>query len=115
MKLKVIPLNIITEKEYAFIEDMIATIRRIDLQDIIYDVIVIPFSEEYDSEIEIVTLNVFLTEKKPSKFTNYMKDSICMLSEKYKVNAEVKIVNKYQRFQLQTDIIDPLDAKMETL
>lgn len=115
MKLTVIPLNIISEKEYAFIKDMIATIRRIDLEDIIYDVTVIPIIEDYGSGVEIVTLNVFLTEKKPSKFTNYMKDSICMLSEKYKVNVEVKIVNKYQRFQLQTDIIDPMNAKTETI
>lgn len=115
MKLTVIPLNIISEKEYAFIEDMVSMIRRIDLQDMIYDVTVIPFLEEYDSEIEIVTLNIFLTEQQPSKFTNYMKDSICMLSEKYKVNVEVKNINKYQRFQLQTDMVEPMNAKVETI
>ena len=115
MKLTVIPLNILSEKEYAFIKDMIATIRRIDLEDIIYDVTVIPFLEEYESEIEIVTLNVFLAGKKPSKFVSYMIEEISYLSEKYKVNVEVKILNKYQRFQLQTDIIDPLNAKVETV
>ena len=115
MKLTVIPLNILSEKEYAFIKDMIATIRRIDLEDIIYDVTVIPFLEENESEIEIVTLNVFLAGKKPSKFVSYMIEEISYLSEKHKVNVEVKILNKYQRFQLQTDIIDPLNAKVETI
>lgn len=115
MKLTVIPQNIISEKEYAFIKDMIATIRRIDLEDIIYDVTVIPILEDYGPEVEIVTLNVFLAEKKPSKFVSYMKDSICMLSEKYKVNVEVKNINKYQRFQLQTDMVEPMNAKVETI
>ena len=115
MKLTVIPLNIISEKEYAFIKDMIATIRRIDLEDIIYDVTVIPFLEEYESEIEIVTLNVFLAEKKPSKFVSYMIEEISYLSEKHKVNVEVKNINKYQRFQLQTDIIDHMNIKVETV
>ena len=115
MKLTVIPLNILSEKEYAFIKDMIATIRRIDLEDIIYDVTVIPFLEENESEIEIVTLNVFLAGKKPSKFVSYMIEEISYLSEKHKVNVEVKILNKYQRFQLQTDIIDPVNAKKETI
>ena len=115
MKLTVIPLNILSEKEYAFIEDMDATIRRIDLQDIIYDVTVIPILEDYGPEVEIVTLNVFLAGKKPSKFVSYMIEEISYLSEKHKVNVEVKILNKYQRFQLQTDIIDPLNAKVETI
>lgn len=115
MKYTIIPLNTISEKEYAYIEDMIATIRRIDLEDMIYDVTVIPIIEAYDSDVEIVTLNVFLAEKKPSKFSDYIKNEICFLTEKYKVNVEVKILDKYQRFHLQTDIIDPINSKMETI
>lgn len=116
MKLTILPLNLLKNNDYAFVEDMVATIKRFDLFDIIYDVTVIPLLGEdiYTGE-EIITLNIFLTGNKKHKFTEYMAEGIECMADKYNVNVAIHRISTLQRCELQRDMIDPISINTEVV